>query len=99
MTQLFKKAHAAVDNDTSLMTAARIYGPRDLRIDSVPHPGQPGPEQALLRVTAVGICGSDLHTYMDGRIGDTTVQEPLILGHEFGAVVEAVGEKRAGRQP
>ncbi len=74
------------------MTAARIYGPRDLRIDSVPHPGQPGPEQVLLRITAVGICGSDLHTFIDGRIGDTSVQEPLIMGHEFGAVVEAVGE-------
>ena len=43
-------------------------------------------------MTSVGICGSDLHTYQDGRIGDTAVQEPLILGHEFGAVVEAVGE-------
>ena len=58
----------------------------------MPHPGPPGPEQALLRVTAVGICGSDLHTFLDGRIGDISVQEPLIMGHEFGAVVAAVGE-------
>jgi L-iditol 2-dehydrogenase len=42
-------------------------------------------------VTAVGVCGSDLHSYIDGRIGDTVIQQPLILGHEFGAVVEAVG--------
>ncbi len=46
---------------------------------------------ALLRITAVGICGSDLHTYIDGRIGDAVVTTPLILGHEFGGVVEAVG--------
>jgi L-iditol 2-dehydrogenase len=39
----------------------------------------------------VGICGSDLHSYLDGRIGDNVVTTPLILGHEFGAVVEAVG--------
>ncbi len=77
----------------STMRAARLYGPRDLRIDQIPAPGLPGPGQALLRVTAVGICGSDLHTYMDGRIGDTTVQEPLILGHEFAAVVVAVGDE------
>ncbi len=73
------------------MIAARLYGPRDLRIDDVPHPGQPGAGEVLLRITAVGICGSDLHTYQDGRIGDTTVQEPLILGHEFAGIVEAVG--------
>ena len=73
------------------MIAARLYGPRDLRIDDVPHPGQPGAGEVLLRITAVGICGSDLHTYHDGRIGDTTVQEPLILGHEFAGIVEAVG--------
>ena len=92
MTQPFKVAQSAPNGGSSSMTAARIYGPRDLRIDSVPHPGQPGPEQVLLRITAVGICGSDLHTFIDGRIGDTSVQEPLIMGHEFGAVVEAVGE-------
>jgi L-iditol 2-dehydrogenase len=73
------------------MTAVRLYGPKDLRVDQVPHPGAPGPDQALLRITAVGVCGSDLHTYQDGRIGDTTVVEPLILGHEFAAVVEAIG--------
>ncbi|MBW7881086.1 MAG: alcohol dehydrogenase catalytic domain-containing protein [Caldilineaceae bacterium] len=73
------------------MLAARLHGPRDLRIDRVPRPPAPGPGQALLRVTAVGVCGSDLHTYQDARIGDTVVKTPLILGHEFAAVVAAVG--------
>ena len=73
------------------MTAVRLYGPRDLRVDQIPHPGQPGLGQARLRVTAVGVCGSDLHNYQDGRIGDSVITTPLILGHEFGAVVEAVG--------
>jgi L-iditol 2-dehydrogenase len=73
------------------MQAVRLYGPKDLRVDQVPHPGAPGPEQALLRVTAVGICGSDLHTYQDARIGDTELHAPLILGHEFAGVVEALG--------
>jgi L-iditol 2-dehydrogenase len=73
------------------MAAARLYGPKDLRIDQVPHPGIPGPGQLLLRVTAVGICGSDLHTYQDARIGDTPIESPLTLGHEFAGVVEEVG--------
>lgn len=73
------------------MAAARLYGPKDLRVDQVPHPGAPGPGQILLRVTAVGICGSDLHTYQDARIGDTPIQSPLTLGHEFAGVVEEIG--------
>lgn len=51
-----------------------------------PAPGtQPG--EVLLRVTAVGLCGSDLHWYEDGRIGSTRLGAPLVLGHEFAAVV------------
>jgi L-iditol 2-dehydrogenase len=73
------------------MLAARLHGPADLRVERVPHPGPPGPGEALLRISATGICGSDLHSYQDARIGDTAIQGPLILGHEFAAVVEAVG--------
>ena len=73
------------------MLAARLHGPADLRVEPVPHPGPPGPGQALLRVACTAICGSDLHSYLDGRIGDTVVTSPLALGHEFAAVVEAVG--------
>ena len=73
------------------MRAARLHGPRDLRIEDVPHPGDPPPGQVLLRVEVVGICGSDLHTYRHARIGDTNLGGPLILGHEFAGVVEKVG--------
>lgn len=73
------------------MLAARLHGPRDLRVERVPHPGPPGAGQVLLRVKVTGLCGSDLHSYLDARIGDTPVEKPLILGHEFSAVVEAVG--------
>ena len=73
------------------MMAALLYGPRDMRVEQIPRPAPPGPGMALLRVTAVGVCGSDLHTYMDGRIGEWVVAAPLVLGHEFGGVVEAVG--------
>ncbi len=73
------------------MIAARLHGPSDLRIDRVPHPGPPGPGQVLLRVSVTGLCGSDLHSYADARIGDTPILRPLVLGHEFSAVVESCG--------
>src|SRR5579862_5911864 len=73
------------------MDAVRLHGPADLRLEQLPDVGQPGAGEALLRVKAVGICGSDLHTYQDGRIGDTRLQGPLVLGHEFAGVIESVG--------
>jgi len=73
------------------MLAARLHGPADMRIERVPHPGSPGAGQVLLRVLAVGVCGSDLHTFRHARIGDTRVESPLVLGHEFVGVVEEVG--------
>jgi L-iditol 2-dehydrogenase len=73
------------------MLAARLYGARDLRVDQVPEGREPRAGEVLLRVRAVGVCGSDLHTYLDGRIGDTAVQSPLVIGHEFGGEIAALG--------
>jgi L-iditol 2-dehydrogenase len=73
------------------MLAACLHGAGDLRVERIPRPGTPDRGQALIRVKATGICGSDLHLYHDGRIGDTKIKSPLIIGHEFGGVVEAVG--------
>ncbi len=78
-------------NSAPFMLAARLHGPRDLRVERVPHPGPPGAGEVLLRVSCTGLCGSDLHSYLDARIGDTPVEAPLILGHEFSGVVEEVG--------
>lgn len=73
------------------MKAARLHGPTDIRIDDIDAPAAPGPGDVLLRVGAVGICGSDLHMYADGRIGDTVFSSPLVLGHEFMGEILAVG--------
>src|SRR5512136_80102 len=73
------------------MLAARLHGPADLRVERVPHPGAPGSGQVLLRVSVTGLCGSDLHSYQDARIGDTPIEAPLVLGHEFSGMVEEVG--------
>jgi L-iditol 2-dehydrogenase len=73
------------------MLAARLHGPSDLRVEETDPPDAPGDREVLLRVRVTGICGSDLHSYLDARIGDTPVVAPLILGHEFAAVIEAAG--------
>lgn len=74
------------------MIAARLHGPNDLRLDEVAAPVPPSKGEVLIRVLSSGICGSDLHLYKTARIGDTVVESPLIIGHEFSAVVEETGE-------
>ncbi len=59
----------------------------------------PGPGEVLLRVRAVGVCASDVHYFNEGRIGDQVVREPLVLGHEVGAEVAAVGPGVSGLSP
>lgn len=78
------------------MRAARLYGARDMRVERVVRAGEPRRGEVRIRVTAVGICGSDLHVYQDGCIGEIRLTEPLIQGHEFAGVVEAVGDDARG---
>lgn len=73
-------------------TAVRLHGPADLRVETLPHPGHPAPGEVLLRVTATGVCGSDLHPYETGSIGSTALGSPLVMGHEFAGVIEEIGE-------
>jgi L-iditol 2-dehydrogenase len=80
------------------MQASFLYGIRDMRLESHPLP-DPGPGEVLLEVAAVGVCGSDVHYYLDGRIGGLTITEPLILGHEFSARVTRLGEGVQGPRP
>ncbi|WP_369335256.1 NAD(P)-dependent alcohol dehydrogenase [Natrialba sp. PRR66] len=51
----------------------------------------PGPSEVLVEVSDVGICGSDIHWYEHGRMGDLAVEEPLVLGHESAGTVVEVG--------
>lgn len=72
------------------MKAARLYGPEDFRIDEIETP-EPGPGQVLLEVLSVGVCGSGVHYFLDGGIGEDRVEEPFVIGHEFSARVKALG--------
>ena len=73
------------------MLAVRLHGPKDLRVEEIQRPSVLKSDEVLIRVTAVGICGSDLHNYEDARIGDTEITSPVVLGHEFAGVVETTG--------
>jgi L-iditol 2-dehydrogenase len=75
------------------MKAIRLHDIGDLRLHDEPKP-TPAPDEALIRVTAVGLCGSDLHWLGEGAIGDARLSQPLVLGHEFGGVTEG-GERVA----
>jgi L-iditol 2-dehydrogenase len=77
------------------MKAVRLHGIGDLRTHTEP---EPIPEEGseLVKVTAIGICGSDLHWLEDAGIGDAELIEPLILGHESAGVIET-GSRRGER--
>jgi L-iditol 2-dehydrogenase len=68
--------------------ALRLHPDRQLRLHDEPIP-EPGPGDALIRVGAVGLCGSDRHWVVDGGIGDAVLDAPIVLGHEFAGVVES----------
>ncbi|GAB5572498.1 sorbitol dehydrogenase [Prionailurus iriomotensis] len=67
-----------------------VHGPGDLRLENYPIP-EPGPNEVLLRMHSVGICGSDVHYWQHGRIGDFIVKKPMVLGHEASGTVVKVG--------
>ena len=71
------------------MKAAVLYKARDLRLEEVPTPDY-GPDDVLVKIGAVGICGSDVHYWRTGAIGDFVVKEPMILGHEVAGTVAEV---------
>jgi L-iditol 2-dehydrogenase len=70
-----------------MMKSLRIHAVGDLRLHEEPKP-EISYDEALVRVKAVGICGSDIHWHADGGTGETRISEPFVLGHEFGGVVE-----------
>jgi L-iditol 2-dehydrogenase len=73
----------------------RLHAPGDLRLHDEPEP-VPGAGELLLRVDAVGLCGSDRHWLEEGGIGDAALHRPLVLGHELAATV--VSGSRAGER-
>ena len=70
---------------------AVLYKTGDIRLEQTAV-ARPGPNQVLLKMDSVGICGSDVHYWTHGAIGDFIVRAPMVLGHEAAGVVAEVGE-------
>ncbi len=84
------KARLAPGATIESVLVAELIAPRQFRLVERESP-KPGPGEIRVRVNAVGICGSDLHSYSEGAIGDTQCEYPMVLGHEPAGTVESIG--------
>src|SRR5580658_4150195 len=73
------------------MRSIQLVAPRVLEEREMAQPPDPGHGQVAVRIRAVGVCGSDLHWYQDGRLGEYPAGFPQVLGHEPVGEVVAVG--------
>lgn len=80
------------------MKASVIHGALDLRLEDKDVPSVAAHE-VRVRVRAGGICGSDLHYFNDGRVGDFVIREPLVPGHEVAGEIDAVGSEVTALRP
>src|SRR5215213_6068607 len=78
------------------MQAISLTSPRQFHLTEQAEPGAPSPDEALVRVHAVGICGTDVSGYL-GKM--PFIQYPRILGHELGIEVISVGSSTTKVRP
>jgi L-iditol 2-dehydrogenase len=79
------------------MRGAELIATHQFRLAEMPD-SDPGPGEVQVRVGAVGICGSDLHSYSEGAVGDTPAVYPMVLGHEPSGTVVKCGPGVSGWQ-
>ncbi|MFF9409295.1 L-idonate 5-dehydrogenase [Streptomyces anandii] len=80
------------------MLGCVIHGQGDLRVEELPVP-EPAPGQAVVAVRYGGVCGSDLHYWRHGGVGDFRLREPMLLGHEVVGTVVSYGAGARGPAP
>jgi L-iditol 2-dehydrogenase len=80
------------------MNVAELVSTRQFRLAEMP-PEDPAPGEVQVRVQAVGICGSDLHYYSEGAVGDTPCVFPMVMGHEPSGTVVKCGAGVTGWSP
>jgi L-iditol 2-dehydrogenase len=75
-----------------LMNSFTLLGIRQMGMVKVPKPQIVNPTDVLIKMATVGVCGSDIHYYTDGKIGSQIVEYPFAVGHEGSGIVEQIGE-------
>jgi L-iditol 2-dehydrogenase len=78
------------------MLLAELSNPHQFQLKDVAPVPDPGPGQIQVAVKAIGICGSDLHNFKEGGIGDTPCLYPMVLGHEPAGIVVKTGAGVSG---
>ena len=81
------------------MKAMRLTSIRKMEMLEVDKPQITAGNDVLIKMTDVGVCGSDVYYYSRGKIGSQVVKYPFTVGHEGSGIVEAVGAKRLGLPP
>jgi len=74
------------------MKAMKLTGIRQMEMMEVPAPSILNERDVLIKMKTLGVCGSDIHYYVSGKIGSQVVQYPFAVGHEGSGQVEAVGK-------
>ncbi len=73
------------------MQALQLVAPREIELRKLPDPPDPGPGEVVVRLRACGICGSDMHYYLEDCCAGTPAKYPSVLGHEPAGEIAAVG--------
>ncbi len=81
------------------MRAMVLTGIRSMEMQEVPDPTLQNKKDVLIRMTTVGVCGSDVHYYVSGKIGTQVVKFPFPVGHEGAGIVQDVGADVTGVKP
>ncbi len=81
------------------MKSMQLTGIRQMKMFEVPKPDIQNDTDVLIRMCAVGVCGSDVHYYTSGKIGSQVVQYPFPVGHEGAGIVEKVGSAVKSLRP
>ena len=74
------------------MKAMMLTGIRQMEMKEIPEPVLVKPNDVKIRMSVVGICGSDIHYYTQGQIGSQVVEYPFTVGHEGAGIVVETGK-------